>query len=157
MQISYLLSVVLVLLTVAMVIAGLTRHLRLPYTVLLVLMGLMINLASTLTDHMAFLGGFRLTHELVLFVFLPALIFESAMSLDARALLKDLVPVVVMAIPGMLISAFLVGLGLVVSLHVDWIVALLFGALISATDQVEVIALFNELCVSRRIYLLVEG
>lgn len=157
MQISYLLSVVLVLLTVAMVIAGLTRHLRLPYTVLLVLMGLMINLASTLTDHMAFLGGFRLTHELVLFVFLPALIFESAMSLDARALLKDLVPVVVMAIPGMLISAFLVGLGLVVSLHVDWIVALLFGALISATDPVAVIALFKELGVSRRLAVLVEG
>jgi len=157
MQISYLLSVVLVFLTVAMVIAGLTRHLRLPYTVLLVMMGLLINLISTLTNQAAFVGGFRLTHELVLFVFLPALIFESAMNLDARALLKDLIPVVVMAIPGMLISAFLVGLGLLVSLQLDWLVALLFGALISATDPVAVIALFKELGVSRRLAVLVEG
>lgn len=62
-----------------------------------------------------------------------------------------------MAIPGMLISAFLVGLGLVVSLQLDWLVALLFGALISATDPVAVIALFKELGVSRRLAVLVEG
>src|SRR5690606_35165481 len=92
MQISYYLSIVLLFLTMAMVIDGLGRRSRLPYTVVLVLMGLLINVSSALTATESVFVEFVLTHELVLFVFLPALIFESALNLDARALLKDLVP-----------------------------------------------------------------
>lgn len=157
MQLSELLLIILLFLTIAMMATGLGKHLRLPHTVLLVVMGLGVNLMAPLSPYGALISEFRLTHDLVLFVFLPGLIFDSALSLDARALLKDLIPVLVMAIPGMLISAVLVGLGLVFSVNLDLTVALLFGALISATDPVAVIALFKELGVNRRLTVLVEG
>ena len=157
MSLPELLFIILCFLTLAMVVAGTGRYLRLPYTVLLVLLGVTTNILAPLSAFAESIQNFRLTHDLVLFVFLPALIFESALGLNARALLKDLVPVLVMAIPGMLVSAALVALGLVMSLEIDPIVALLFGALISATDPVAVIALFHELGAPRRLTVLVEG
>ncbi|MGY6277003.1 cation:proton antiporter [Methylomonas sp. MgM2] len=157
MSLPELLFTILSFLTLAMVVAGTGRYLKLPYTVLLVLLGVTTNLLAPLSAFAESIQNFRLTHDLVLFVFLPALIFESALGLNARALLKDLVPVLIMAIPGMLVSAGLVSLGLAISLEIDPIVALLFGALISATDPVAVIALFHELGAPKRLTVLVEG
>lgn len=157
MHLPELLLILLIFLMLAVMVTGLGKHLRLPYTVLLVIIGLGVNLLAPLSPYAALIAEFRLTHDLVLFVFLPGLIFDSALSLDARALLKDLMPVLVMAVPGMLISAVLVGLGLVFSVNLDMTVALLFGALISATDPVAVIALFKELGVNQRLTVLVEG
>ncbi|MGR8929565.1 MAG: cation:proton antiporter [Gammaproteobacteria bacterium] len=157
MRLSELLFTILGFLTLAMIMAGSGQRLRLPYTVLLVLAGLAINVLAPSSPFTESIQEFHLTHDLVLFVFLPALIFESALSLDARALMKNLVPVLIMAIPGMLVSGLLVALGLVMSLDISPLVALLFGALISATDPVAVIALFHELGAPRRLTVLVEG
>lgn len=145
------------LLLLAMVSASISRKVALPYSVFLVIIGLLINLSETLFNQTWLIHDFHLTNELVLFVFLPALIFESALSLDARSLLKNLLPVLVLAIPGMFISMLLVGVGLWYSLSLNIYVALLFGALISATDPVAVVALFKELGVTRRLMTLVEG
>ncbi|MDQ7091063.1 MAG: cation:proton antiporter [Methylococcales bacterium] len=157
MPISEILLVTFALLLVAMIAANLCRHIAIPYTVVLVILGISINLAEHFLPFANNLQQFHLTPDIVLFVFLPALIFESALSLDARALLKNLIAVAVLAIPGMLISALLVGLGLAWSMHLNLIVALIFGALISATDPVAVVAIFKELGVPKRLLILVEG
>ncbi|TXL00932.1 hypothetical protein BMR02_04635 [Methylococcaceae bacterium HT1] len=147
------------LVVLSMIAAGACRHFPIPYTVLLVILGLAVNFFSN--DWPIFelhhFNQFHLTSELVLFVFLPALVFESALSLDARALIKNLAPILMMAIVGMLISVALVGFGLSWSLGLPLIIALLFASLISATDPVAVIALFKELGVSKRLSVLVEG
>ena len=147
------------LLLLAMIAASVCRHLPIPYTVLLVLLGLVVNFLATDSDVMDLVDfrEFHLTPDLVLFVFLPALVFEAALSLDARALLKNLVPVLVLAIFGMLVSVVLVGVGVGWSLGLPLVVALLFGSLISATDPVAVVSLFKELGVSKRLNILVEG
>ncbi len=93
----------------------------------------------------------------MLFVFLPALIFESGYSIDTRQLHQDLPPILVLAIPGMLMSTLIVGLGVWWLLDIRLIVALVFGALISATDPVAVVALFKELGAPKRLTVLVEG
>ncbi len=152
-----LLLTVLLLLALAMLLTGLSRLIRLPSTVLLVILGLSLNQLSPALVNYLPLDEVSLTHDLVLYVFLPALVFESALSLDARALLSNLIPVLVMAIPGMAISALMVAFGVSVSLGFSFVMSLLFGALISATDPVAVIALFKELGVSRRLSILVEG
>ncbi|MCK5869580.1 hypothetical protein BMR07_05690 [Methylococcaceae bacterium CS1] len=147
------------LLVLSMIAASACRHFPIAYTVLLVILGLAVNFFSN--DWPIFelhhFNQFHLTSELVLFVFLPALVFESALSLDARALIKNLAPILMMAIVGMLISVALVGFGLSWSLGLPLIIALLFASLISATDPVAVIALFKELGVSKRLSVLVEG
>ncbi len=147
------------LLVLSMIAASICRHLPIPYTVLLVILGLMVNFFANdlrlLNLH--HFSQFRLTSELVFYIFLPALVFESALSLDARALLKNIVPILMLAIVGMLVSVILVGIGIWWSLHIQIIVALLFASLISATDPVAVVALFKVLGVSRRLSVLIEG
>jgi len=147
------------LLLLSMIAASICRHLPIPYTVLLVLLGLAVNFFAADSDVLAlhYLSELHLTPELVLFIFLPALVFETALSLDARALLKNLIPILMLAIIGMLVSVTLVGLGIWWSLGLPLVVALLFASLISATDPVAVVALFKELGVSKRLNILVEG
>ncbi|OQK15884.1 hypothetical protein AU255_16985 [Methyloprofundus sedimenti] len=147
------------LLVISMMADSLCRHLPIPYTVLLVILGMAVNYFANDVQilNLHHFSQFHLTSELVLYIFLPALVFESALSLDARALMKNIVPILMMAIVGMLVSVALVGFGVWWSLSLPLVVALLFASLISATDPVAVISLFKELGVSKRLNVLVEG
>jgi CPA1 family monovalent cation:H+ antiporter len=88
-------------------------------------------------------------------------VFESAYSINARLLLKNLLPILFLAIPLMLlstvISAVLIYLGIGHPSGFPWIAALLTGALLSATDPVAVVALLRQMGVSERLALLMEG
>ncbi|KPK08784.1 MAG: hypothetical protein AMJ64_02310 [Betaproteobacteria bacterium SG8_39] len=145
------------MLAVAVIAAGLVRRVPLPYTVLLVVVGMLLGGLARKVDVLAPLLAFRLTPDLVLYVFLPVLIFESAFNLNARQLIKDLAPILVLAVLALLVSTAIIGLGLWAVAGVGLVSALLFGALISATDPVAVVALFRELGVSQRLTVLVEG
>jgi len=145
------------LLGIAMAAAPLSRILPLPFTVILVGIGMGINTASNTWPAIAFMQQFQLTPDLVMFVFLPALIFESGYNLNARQLIKDLIPVLVLAVPGLLLATFIVGFALHWIMGMPLALALLFGALISATDPVAVISLFKELGAPLRLTVLVEG
>ncbi|MDH3857262.1 MAG: cation:proton antiporter, partial [Gammaproteobacteria bacterium] len=149
--------ILVVLLGIAMVVTGTCRNLPVPFTVILVLIGMLLGDLSHRLHFMEPLQGFTLSPEIMLFVFLPALIFESGFALDARQMIKDLPPILILAIPAMLMSTFVVGLGVWWALDVKLIVALVFGALISATDPVAVVALFKELGAPNRLNVLVEG
>ena len=138
------------LMLVAAITTMLVRRLpRLPLTIALVLIGVLIGWLTDLG-----LPGFnlfaeaRLTPELVLFVFLPTLIFESAFALDSRSLRRNLLPVMTLAIPGLLLSTGIIGLIMWSATDFPLIVALLLGAILSATDPVAVIALFRQPCSS---------
>ncbi|MEO1924666.1 MAG: cation:proton antiporter [Gammaproteobacteria bacterium] len=157
MPLSEVILVVMGLLTVAMIAAAICRNIPVPYTVFLVILGIILGSFARFYPEFEFLLEFQLTPDLVLFIFLPALIFESAINLDARLLMKDIIPVLVLAVPAMLISAGLIGLGLWAIQDFNIFHALLFGALISATDPVAVIALFKELGAPQRLTILVEG
>ena len=145
------------LLTIAMLAAGISRSLPIPYTVFLVILGLILGWSARTLESLEPLLQFQLTPELVLFLFLPALIFESSFNLDARRLIRDLVPIMVLAIPALLISSFVIAFGLWLIFDIQFILAMLFGALISATDPVAVIALFKEIGAPQRLTVLVEG
>ncbi len=157
MPLSEVILVVMGLLTVAMVAAAICKNIPVPYTVFLVILGIILGSIARHNQEFELLLEFQLTPDLVLFLFLPALIFESALNLDARLLMKDIAPVLVLAVPAMLISAGIIGVGLWLIQDFNIFHALLFGALISATDPVAVIALFKELGAPQRLTILVEG
>ncbi len=157
MPASEIIYVLVVLLGIAMIVTGICRNLPVPFTVILVLIGMLLGNLSHTFHFMESLQGFSLSPEIMLFIFLPALIFESGFALDARQMLKDLPPILILAIPAMLMSTFVVGLGIWWALDIKLIVALVFGALISATDPVAVVALFKELGAPNRLNVLVEG
>ncbi|MBN2718996.1 MAG: cation:proton antiporter [Deltaproteobacteria bacterium] len=134
---------------------------RLPYTVLLVVAGsLLVPLSKV--DAFSFVTSFQLTPELLFFVFLPILIFESAYNMKLRNIKDNKLTISVLAIVGLLISTFCIGFvghwGLqLLGLHIPLLVTLLFGAIISSTDPVAVLALFKECGVPHRLTLLFEG
>jgi len=157
MLLSETVLIIVSLLGISVLAALLCRRIPIPFTALLVVLGIALGWLDHIWPLLSPLKEFHLYPDLVLFVFLPALIFESGYSLDGRQLMKDFVPVMTLAVPALLLSATLIGLGLWWLLDMDPIWALLFGALISATDPIAVIALFKELGAPLRLNVLVEG
>jgi monovalent cation:H+ antiporter, CPA1 family len=157
MPLSEIILIIMGLLTVAMIAASICKNLPIPYTVFLVIIGISLGSIVRNSSYAEYVQAFQLTPELVLFLFLPALIFESAFNLDARQLVKDIGPILSLAIPALLVSTGIIGTGLWWLIDMDIFLALLFGALISATDPVAVVALFKELGAPPRLTVLVEG
>lgn len=145
------------LLAIGVLVRGLFSRLPIPYTVILVLLGMLLGNLARVWQPLESIQYFHLSPELVFFIFLPVLIFESGFSLNARQLAKDIVPVLMLAIPALLLSTTIVGIGVWLLLPLGLTTALLFGALISATDPVAVVALFKELGTPMRLTTLVEG
>ncbi|MCB8977883.1 MAG: Na+/H+ antiporter [Ardenticatenaceae bacterium] len=140
----------MVLLFIAAMVAIVVRRIRLPYTVALVLVGLVLSFFPNFLD-------LSVSSDLILAILVPPLVFEATLHIPWRQLKKDLMPVMLLAVGGTLVGTFLVG-GLVAQfLSISWAAALAFGALISATDPVAVIAFFRSLGVSKRLTILVEG
>jgi CPA1 family monovalent cation:H+ antiporter len=138
------------LLALAMIVAIAARRLRLPYTVGLVLTG--FALALSRLD-----AGLALTHELVFDLILPPLLFEAALNLHWRELRREALPILALAMLGVLACAAVVSAGLIFGLGWPKREAFAFGALISATDPIAVIALLRETGIKGRLALLIES
>ncbi len=149
-------AIVGLLLVAALAAIGLKR-LRLPYTVGLVIVGLLLGGLANVFPALGVLRDIELSPDVILFVFLPTLIFESAFNLNSRLLSQNLAPVLALAAPGLLLSTMLVGFLVSWTTPLELGPALLFGALISATDPIAVVALFKELGAPKRLAILVEG
>lgn len=134
----------------AALVGMLARWIRVPYAVTLVIGGLLLE-----ESHVAQVPN--LDPNVLLFVFLPPLLFDAAFRLDARALRVLLRPVLVLAVPGVLITALVVGGVLAVVLDVPLAAALLFGSIVAATDPVAVIGVFQGLKVSKRLAVIAEA
>ncbi|WP_417515770.1 cation:proton antiporter [Minwuia sp.] len=154
------------LMTIAVLILPLARRYKFPYTVLLAVLGIVLGLLIDATRG-AHLGpvsdlfhsfeSFNLTSEIIIFVFLPALVFESSLSIDVRKLMADIRPILFLAVVGLLISAFMVGGAVYAVSGMGFVVCLLLGAILSATDPVAVVAIFKDLGAPKRLAILVEG
>ncbi|CCE24077.1 cation:proton antiporter domain-containing protein [Methylotuvimicrobium alcaliphilum] len=134
---------------------------RIPYTVLLVIVGSLLVPLSRV-EAFAFINSFELTPELLFFVFLPILIFESAYNIKIGDMINNIRAISLLAIPGMLVSTFFIGIaGFYVfrwiGFEVPIIVTLLFGAIISSTDPVAVLSLFKDYGAPKRLTLIFEG
>jgi len=142
-------SLIVLLVLVATLVAIAVRRIRLPYTVALVLVGLFIAIRHPL--------DIEVTPELILSLFVPPLVFEAAFHLDLRLLRDNLFPILMLAVPGVLLTALFVGGGVVLGTGLPFATAVVFGALIATTGPVAVVALFRELGVPRRLATTVEG
>jgi len=142
----------LLLACVVGIVSNLITHL--PYTIFLTLVGLAIGILHIGPD----LEETGFSTELIFFVFLPPLLFQGSLHMELNRLLSHFWPIVCFAIPGVIVSTMLVG-GLVfwVGGITSVMIALLFGALISPTDPVSVLALFREAKAPEDLRALVEG
>ena len=143
----------LLVLSVSLSVATLSQTIKwfrqIPYTLLLVIVGLGLALVNVRLV--------SLSPDLILVIFLPPLLFEAAWNLEWSRLKQDLVPICLYAVVGVVISVAGVALVLNQISGISLPIALLVGASISATDPVSVIALFREIGVEKRLAVLVEG
>lgn len=141
---------VVLLLMLALAVALLANRLRFPYTLALVLAGLVLGIFHV---HL----GLALGPDIVLFVFLPALLFEGAWNIDTSALRANWQAIALLAVPGLVIS-LAVTAGIVHwGTNLPWLVALLLGAIVSPTDPVAIIGLLRQLGMPERLRVIIEG
>ncbi len=146
---SSLISIIELLL-VASVVSLVVRRVKLPYSIALVITGLALSFLEVIK-------GFSLTPELLFTIFLPALLFEAAISLNTEKLIKHKRSVSVFAFAGTLISILVIGLALHLLLKLPLQIAFLFGAIIAPTDPISVISVFKEMGVTKRLTTIIEG
>jgi NhaP-type Na+/H+ or K+/H+ antiporter/CRP-like cAMP-binding protein len=171
-------------LIIALIIGAGTRHFLkkspLPFTVTLLLIGLILGVLSRLgyfgewniiglkldatfiSDAVGWAG--HINPHLILFIFLPTLIFEAAFAMDVHTFKKTSTNAFILAIPGIIIALVLTALIIIgikwAGIGMDnwtWTMALLFGAVVSATDPVAVVAILKEVGASKKLGTLIEG
>jgi len=174
----------LLFIIIALFIGAATRHFLkktpLPFTVLLLIFGLVMGILSRL-GYLQYWNIFgsqidvsfieesihwagNINPHLILFLFLPTLIFEAAFAMDVHTFKKSFTNAFLLAVPGILIAIFLTafiilgiktqGIGLN---NWTWQLALLFGAVVSATDPVAVVSILKEIGASKKLGTLIEG
>ncbi len=142
-------SLILELLLVVSIVAIIVRRFRIPYTVALVVAGFVLSFRAGLQ--------IELTSELILALLLPPLVFEAAFHLSFEQLRRSLPTIALLAIPGVVINMLIVGGILNLGPGIPITIALVFGALIAATDPVSVVAIFRRLGAPKQLEVLLEG
>ncbi|HUA15146.1 MAG TPA: cation:proton antiporter [Verrucomicrobiae bacterium] len=156
---SSTLQFLLWLLIAASAISVLAKRVHIPYTVALVLGGLTLSLVHL--PHLSPLEPSQrpnwLTPDIILILFLPGLVFEGGLKLNVRDLIHDAVPLLLLANVGVLLAAVVTGCLVHWATGLPLLVALLFGAIISATDPISVLAIFREMRADARLSVIVEA
>ncbi|MBC7998368.1 MAG: Na+/H+ antiporter [Leptolyngbya sp.] len=147
---TFQVGLLVVLLLVASAVAIAVKWVRVPYSIALVIVGLAMGLWHIIP-------AVEMTPELILLVFLPALLFEASWNLHLDELKRNWLSISVLATAGVLISTLIVG-----SIMHYWGgmaigCAFVFGAMISATDPISVLALFRTLGIDKRLTMILEG
>ena len=154
----------------------LAQRLRLPYTVVLAALGvgigLLLHASGSLIDETGPVGAFihavgevELTSSAFLYIFLPVLLFETALGVDVRRMMDDLGPILLLAIVAVLVCTLIAGLAMWwvwgfwhgMPTKKALIICLLLASIIATTDPAAVVSIFRDLGAPRRLTILVEG
>lgn len=150
-------TLIIEMLLVISLVAIAVQRLRIPYTVALVGVGLVIGISQPLLTEIVGPVRIELTPELILAFFVPPLIFEAAFNLSFEELRRNLMAILIFAVPGVIVTMLVVAFIVAGTTGMTLPVALVFGALIAATDPVAVVSLFRTLGVPKRLSVLIEG
>jgi CPA1 family monovalent cation:H+ antiporter len=146
------------LLIAASAIAVIAARLRIPYTVALVIGGLLLGSFNVpILERLFAHPPDWLTPDVSLIIFLPPLLFEGSLKIQFRHLRESLAPICLLATVGVLAATFISGFALHWTLGIPLLIALVFGAIVAATDPISVLAIFKDMAVDNRLTIIVEG
>ena len=155
------------LLVPASFIQPLAERMHLPQSILLALVGIVIGGVSAFLLYSPTINAFDdmvrplvelpFTSETFIIVFLPILLFQTALTIDVREMVEDAAPILALAVIAVVVAAVGIGFGLSLAGGVPLAVAMLLGAIVATTDPAAVVAIFRELGAPARLVRLVEG
>lgn len=165
MDVGFLVFGLAGLLTLVCFMPPLAGRIKLPYSVLLAIVGCVLGILvhvhgwapRVVADFLDSLDHFEISSETFLMVFLPVLLFETALSMNVRRLLDDIGPILMMAIVAVVVCTVVVGLTLDAVSPYGLVACLLLGAIVATTDPVAVVGIFREVGAPKRLTTLVEG
>ncbi len=147
---------ILILLILTSIIAILAKKINLPYTIVLVSVGLILG-------YMKVLNPPHLSKDLLYYIFLPPLIFQTAIHLKFDDIKRDFPVILTLVIPGVILSTLvtayvfkMMGTELI-HINLPLNIGFLFGAAVAATDPVAVISVFEKLGVPKRLRFLADS
>ena len=158
---SYTALFLMALLLVAALVEPLAKKIHLPFSIILVLIGFIGS--EVVVKTLSIDTGIRWDNfgTIIFYFILPILIFQAALEIDIKILWKNIVPIGLLALPLMLVSAAVIAAcvfyGIDHPVGFPWIAAFITGALLSATDPAAVLALLRNANVPERLSMLLEG
>lgn len=154
-------------LTIIGLMQPLASRLRLPLTVVLAVVGILLGAAATFLLQTPLTNAFNdvalviltlpIGSEVFLYVFLPTLLFQTALTLEVRRLLDDWVPILVLAVLAVIIATFVIGLALTPFGVQPLIICLIVASIVATTDPSAVVSIFRDISAPGRLGRLIEG
>ena len=142
-------------------------RLRLPYSAILAILGILIGAGATfflnteLTDALNPVAeailNFPIRSNIFLYVFLPTLLFQATLGMNLRRMLDDWVPILVLAVVAVVVATFTVGYALAWASPLPLMACLLVGAIVSTTDPSAVVTIFRSIAAPKRLARIIEG
>ncbi len=167
MEIVLVTTVIASLFLVIGVAEPLAARLKLPYSVILAILGVMIGagaillLRTELTDALnpvaEAIVGLPIRSNVFLYVFLPTLLFQATLGMNLRRMLDDWVPILVLAVVAVVVATLSVGYALFWASPLPLAACLLIGAIVSTTDPSAVVSIFRSISAPRRLARIIEG
>ena len=146
----------LILLATALISTFVFKKIHFPYSIGLVISGIIVEMIFSNIDPLG-RQPFSISHDLILYILLPVLIFETAINIDVQLMIKNIKPILILAAPGLVLATVITGVMVGYFSHLSYAAAFLFGALISATDPVAVTSMFKLVGAPPRLAILVDG
>ena len=158
---SYTFLFFLALLIISILLEPLSKKFHIPFSIILVIIG--YTGSEIVVKFFGIDTGIRWDnfHDIIFFIILPVLIFQAAIEINIKALKDNIIPIFVLALPLMVISAAVTAMAIYYGIAhpsgFPWIAALLTGALLSATDPAAVLSVLKASGASHRLHMLLEG
>ncbi len=141
----YIVITAIILLSIASIGGILTNYLKIPYASMLVLIGLVVGIFHIFPY-------LKITPSLIYYVFLPIIIFEGAVNIKIGPLIANALPISILSIFGTIFSAIFIGVLFHFILDFPLKQSLIFGAIITPTDPISILALLNNRITKKQNY-----
>ncbi|MFD1340824.1 cation:proton antiporter [Litorisediminicola beolgyonensis] len=167
MDVVYVTAIIASLFLLLGLAEPLAARLRLPYSVILAGIGVVIAtgaaffLRTELTDALnpvaSAILNLPIRSNVFLYVFLPTLLFQVTLGMNLRRMADDWVPILTLAVVAVIFSTFVVGMALNWVSGFGLVACLLLGAIVSTTDPSAVVSIFRSIAAPRRLARIIEG
>ena len=136
-----------------------TQSLKIPGVTIMMLLGAVSVVIPFVNNELDEIYAFTVDKlpELILLVFLPILIFESGRKLRLREIRSEIVPIAFFAVVGVIVTIFIVAIGISAVLHTNFMDGILFGSIVASTDAVAVAIIFKRFTIPQKLNLIIEG
>jgi CPA1 family monovalent cation:H+ antiporter len=135
-----------------------TRNIIIPGVAILMFLGAILAVIPNLTHEVKnFYSITERIPEIILYIIIPILIFESGRKLSIKQIKNEAIPIGFFSIIGVIITILIIGIAITTIFQIPIIDGLLFGTILAATDPVAVAIIFKKFPIPHRLNLIIEG